>query len=146
MYSGQAKPNLVAWAMGPNLCLTPSTLSQHKPQARITISNRPLAMPRTSEKRQFENEIAPTMEVATFRPRPRAWGNRKRLSYYDLLSAVDLVHHATSDSSIAAVKALRVEETISEYLRYPDRNFVIDFRIHRESFRALVELLHERLG
>ena len=69
--------------------------------------------------------------------------------YDDLLSTLALAYHAISDSRYlnrgARGSAGRLPiEAITECLSYPDQNFLVDFRMHQESFWALVDLLHER--
>ena len=60
--------------------------------------------------------------------------------YDDLLSTLALAYHAISNSQYpsrgtrGSAGRLPIEEAIAEYLRYPDRSFLVDFRMHRESF------------
>ena len=67
-----------------------------------------------------------------------------------LLSILALAYHAISDSRYlnwgtrGSEGRLPIEEAIDEYLSYPDRSFMLDFHMHRESILALVDLLHER--
>ena len=70
--------------------------------------------------------------------------------YDDLLSTLALAYHAISDprylnrGTRGSAGRLPIEEAIDEYLSYPDRSFLVDFRMRRESIWALVDLLHER--
>ena len=109
-------------------------------------------MPRTSEKRRLENELASTMEGATLAVLLDSDSESEEVEedYYDLFSTLALAHGAISDlrylnrGTRGSAGRLPIEEAIAEYLKYPDRSFVVDFRMHRESFWVLVDLLHER--
>ena len=109
-------------------------------------------MPRISEKRQLENEIASTIEVVTLAMLLDSDSESEEVEedYDDLLSTLGLAYHAISDSRYlnrgtrGSAGRLPIEEAIAEYLNYPDRSFLVNFRMHRESFWALVDLLHER--
>ena len=108
-------------------------------------------MPRTSEKRQLENEIASTIEVVTLAMLLESDSESEEVEedYDDLLSTLALAYHEISDSrylnrgSRGSAGRLPIE-AIAEYLSYPDRSFLANFRMHRESFWALVDLLHDR--
>ena len=58
--------------------------------------------------------------------------------YDDLLSTLGLAYHAISDSRYlnrgtrGSAGRLPIEDAIAEYLSYPDRSFLVDFRMHRE--------------
>ena len=109
-------------------------------------------MPRISEKRQLENEIASTIEVVALAMLLDSDSESEEVEedYDDLISTLALAYHAISDSrylhrgSRGSAGRLPIEEAIAEYLSYPDRSFLANFRMHRESFWALVDLLHER--
>ena len=109
-------------------------------------------MPRISEKRRLENELASTMEGATLAMLLDSDSESEEVEedYHDLLSTLALAHDAISDlrylnrGTRGSAGRLPIEEAIAEYLKYPDRSFVVDFRMHRESFWILVDLLHER--
>lgn len=57
-------------------------------------------------------------------------------AYDDLLSMLALVtYHAISDSRCLNQGTrgwLPIKEAFAEYLSYPDRSFVVDFRLHRD--------------
>ena len=92
------------------------------------------------------------MEGATWALLPDSDFESEVVENYDLLSMLALAHDAISDlrhlspGTRGSAGRLPIEEAIAEYLKYPDRSFVVDFRMHQESFWDLVDLLYERLG
>ena len=108
-------------------------------------------MPRISDKRRLENELASTMEVVALAMLLDSDSDSEtEEDYYDLLDTLATAHDAISDSRYlnrgtrGSAGRLPIEEAIAEYLRHPDHSFVANFRMHQESFWALVDLLHER--
>ena len=69
---------------------------------------------------------------------------------YGFPSTLALAHDATSDlrhfnpGTRGSAGRLPIEEAIAKYLKYPDRSFVVDFRVRWRGFWVLVDLLHER--
>ena len=105
-----------------------------------------------SDKRRLENELASTMQEAAFAMLLDLDSEPEEVldSDYDLLGTLALAHDAISSSQYlnrgthGSAGRLPIDDAISEYLKYPDQSFVVDFRLHRESFFVLVNLLYER--
>ena len=115
------------------ICVSLQTLSINQ-----TISSHP--MPRISEKRQLGNELVYTVEAAALAmildSDSEFDSEGVENDYYDLVDTLALVCHAISDSRYlnystrGSASRLPTEDAISEYLRYPDRSFVGDFRMY----------------
>ena len=109
-------------------------------------------MPRISEKYRIENELASTMEAVTVTMLLDSdiEFEEAEEDCYDLLSTLARTHDAISclrylnRGPPGSAGRLPIDGVIAEYLGYPDRIFVVEFRMHRESFWALAYLLHER--
>ena len=101
-----------------------------------------------SEKRQLENETASAMEAVALAMLLESNSESEEVEedYDDLLSTWALAYHAISNSR-CLIRGTRwwlpIEEAFAKYLSYPDRSFVVDFRMHRELW-VLVDLLHDR--
>ena len=88
-------------------------------------------MPRISEKRQLENEIASTIEVVALAMLLDSDSESEEVEedYDDLISTLALAYHAISDSrylhrgSRGSAGRLPIEEAIAEYLSYPNPAF-----------------------
>ena len=48
--------------------------------------------------------------------------------------------------SVGSAGRLSIDDTIGEFLDYPESSFLVNFRMRPESFWALVELLEQRGG
>ena len=106
-------------------------------------------MPRISENRQLENEIASTNEVVTLAMLLDSDSESEEAKEDDFLRTLALAFHAISDARYhnrgtrGLAGRLLIEEAITEYLSYHDRSFLVDFRMHLETIWAVVDLLHE---
>ena len=119
-------------------------------------------MLRVSDKRRLENELASTMQEVALamlldsdsEPEEDLDSESKceedSDSDYDLLGTLVPAHDAIYSSRYldrgthGSAGQLPIDDAISEYLKYPDQSFVVDFRMYRESFLVLVNLLHKR--
>ena len=107
----------------------------------------------TTKKRRIENELASTMEavaLAMLLDSDTEFEEETEEDYYDLLSTLALAHDAVagprylSRGPRGSAGRLPIDEVITEYLRYPDQSFLVEFRMHRESFWTLADLLRQR--
>ena len=102
-----------------------------------------------SDKRRIENELAPAIgeEVLAMLLDTDSASEE----YYNILCTLTmaLAHDVISDSRYldqgtqGSAGRLPIGDAIAEYLTYPDRSFVVNFRMHRASLCVLIDLLHE---
>ena len=96
-------------------------------------------MPHIPGGRRLGSELASAMEEATLAMLLNP-DSESEDDYYDLLSILALAHDAASYSrhlnrgTRGSAGRLPIEGVTAEYLTYPDRSFVVDSRMHRDSF------------
>jgi hypothetical protein len=107
-------------------------------------------MPRTTDKSLFESELSSTIkdELVKSLLEPKLLNDDTYYHSYldELLALADTLAgiRYVIPRSVGSAGRLSIDNTITEFLNFPESSFLVNFRMMPESFWALVELLELR--